>query len=246
LFETSTGASQNTIGAVLWQPRKHHHQQDNEPLEAKKGVPSHSIFVFEFIDDSNFVSLDSLVVREKPKFAFLSPKLSESDKAKLIELFQRSDVECLAPTNPASFKWPQNDMVRKKELESELSSLLNKDNLNGHVEMMSKSAALNPLSCLLAEIKCDNDNDASSMIHEMFLGTLNKFMRLDSAAADAIMLLPDKTAPSDLNGSLYGVLNQCRTSMGSRVLETWLRQPLVDRAAIEARLDLVGNSPPLT
>lgn len=188
------------------------------------------------------MTLDALVVREKPKYAFLSPRLSDTDKAKLIDLFQRSEVECLAPTNPASFKWPQNDMIRKKELEGELSSLLHKDNLNGHVEVMaSKNIALNSLSCLLTEVRTDEDN-ASNMIHEMFLGKLDKFMRLDSAAADAIMLLPDKKSPNDQHGSLYGVLNQCRTSMGSRVLENWLRQPLVDKAAIEARLDLVGMS----
>jgi DNA mismatch repair ATPase MutS len=28
--------------------------------------------------------------------------------------------------------------------------------------------------------------------------------------------------------------------MGSRLLERWLRQPLLDKAAIEARQDLVG------
>lgn len=198
--------------------------------------------MFEFIDDGNFVTLDALVVREKPKLAFLSPRLAETDKAKLIELFQRSDAECLAPTNPASFKWPQNDLVRKNELEGELSLLLKEDNLNGHVEVMTQTIGLNALSCLLAEIRMDDDNDASRMIHEIFLGKLDKFMRLDSAAADAIMLLPDKKSPNEPHSSLYGVLNQCRTSMGSRVLETWLRQPLLDKTAIEARLDLVGNS----
>lgn len=41
-------------------------------------------------------------------------------------------------------------------------------------------------------------------------------------------------------GSLFAILNHCKTRMGSRLLEAWLRQPLVDKAAIEERYDLVG------
>ena len=35
------------------------------------------------------------------------------------------------------------------------------------------------------------------------------------------------------------MLNQCKTHMGSRLLHQWLRQPLLDQATIEARLNVV-------
>ena len=40
-------------------------------------------------------------------------------------------------------------------------------------------------------------------------------------------------------GTLFGVLDQTRTSPGARTLRTWLSQPLVDVDRIEARLDAV-------
>ncbi len=40
-------------------------------------------------------------------------------------------------------------------------------------------------------------------------------------------------------GSLLGVLDQCVTAMGSRLLADWVANPLTDRAAICARLDAV-------
>jgi DNA mismatch repair protein MutS len=42
-------------------------------------------------------------------------------------------------------------------------------------------------------------------------------------------------------GSLLGVLDRAVTAMGSRLVAEWLASPLTDRAAIEARLDAVGE-----
>ena len=56
------------------------------------------------------------------------------------------------------------------------------------------------------------------VVVELKLGYLDTFMRLDSAAAEAVNLLPKAEHPSQY-GSLFGVLNRCRTSMGSRLLD---------------------------
>lgn len=81
------------------------------------------------------------------------------------------------------------------------------------------------------------------------LGSLETFMRLDSAAAEAINLMPSNvltchldsqqpglssfSSASHPSSSLYGLLNQCRTKLGSRLLQRWLRQPLVDVSVSE-------------
>jgi DNA mismatch repair protein MSH2 len=49
-------------------------------------------------------------------------------------------------------------------------------------------------------------------------GSLSQFMRLDAAAANAINLFPKADDPSPY-GSLYGLLNRCKTKMGQRLLE---------------------------
>ena len=67
-----------------------------------------------------------------------------------------------------------------------------------------------------------------------------KYMRLDAAAIRALNVARDRadSGASD-SFSLYKLLNRGRTAMGKRLLLQWLRQPLTEVAAIEARLDCV-------
>ena len=50
---------------------------------------------------------------------------------------------------------------------------------------------------------------------------------------------PNGRAAAERAGTLYGVLDRTRTAMGARLLRQWLLAPLVERAAIERRLDAV-------
>jgi DNA mismatch repair protein MSH2 len=67
---------------------------------------------------------------------------------------------------------------------------------------------------------------------------LGRFMRLDAAALVALNVFPSPQ-DSDKSMSLAGLLNRTRTAMGARRLLQWLRLPLLDRKAINARLDIV-------
>ena len=66
---------------------------------------------------------------------------------------------------------------------------------------------------------------------------LGAFVRMDAAAVRALNLLPHK---SDLNkrASVYGLLNRCKTAMGSRELLRWVKQPLRDVGKIRERHDV--------
>jgi DNA mismatch repair protein MSH2 len=58
---------------------------------------------------------------------------------------------------------------------------------------------------------------------------LSQYMKLDASAVKALNLVP---GPNELGGnknmSLYGLLNRCKTAQGKRLLERWLKQPLVN------------------
>jgi DNA mismatch repair protein MutS len=69
---------------------------------------------------------------------------------------------------------------------------------------------------------------------------LSEFMLLDAATRRNLELLETIRGRS-AEGSLLGVLDQTETPMGARLLRLWIGQPLLDRAAIERRLDCVGQ-----
>ncbi|KAJ1502521.1 MutS-like protein [Coelomomyces lativittatus] len=62
------------------------------------------------------------------------------------------------------------------------------------------------------------------------------FMRLDAHAIEALALLGEGPRK---NTHLFGWLNKCITVGGSQLLNTWIRQPLLDPVALQLRLDRV-------
>ncbi len=63
------------------------------------------------------------------------------------------------------------------------------------------------------------------------------FMTLDPATRRNLELT--ETVSGGRTGSLLGVIDATQTPMGARLLRAWLSQPLLDRAALEERLDRV-------
>jgi len=64
------------------------------------------------------------------------------------------------------------------------------------------------------------------------------FLKMDDAVEKALNLFPQAT-DTDRNMSLYGLLNKCRTAMGSRMLEKWIKQPLTNNEEIVHRQNYV-------
>lgn len=99
--------------------------------------------------------------------------------------------------------------------------------------------------CFLIE-ELNLTNQAIEGSYEVKEGSLNSCLNLDGVASECINLFPPKNAGvasivggNKGNNSLFGVLNQTKTKMGARLLEVWLRQPLVDKEQIDERLDMV-------
>eukprot|EP01028_Stygiella_incarcerata_P007179 TRINITY_DN294_c0_g1_i1.p1 TRINITY_DN294_c0_g1~~TRINITY_DN294_c0_g1_i1.p1 ORF type:complete len:967 (+),score=277.72 TRINITY_DN294_c0_g1_i1:83-2902(+) len=80
-----------------------------------------------------------------------------------------------------------------------------------------------------------NKNTFCISVHRM-----EQFVHIDPVAVTALNVLPSP-ADASKSMSLFGLLNQCRTSMGSRKLNRWTRQPLISKKEIDRRLDLVES-----
>ncbi|CAI5464969.1 unnamed protein product [Closterium sp. Yama58-4] len=69
--------------------------------------------------------------------------------------------------------------------------------------------------------------------------SLHTHMRLDATALRALNVTESKT-DGNRNFSLMGLMNRtCTAGMGKRLLNRWLKQPLVDEEEIKFRLDVV-------
>ena len=83
----------------------------------------------------------------------------------------------------------------------------------------------------------DTQPAALAQLIDLRTYSTDRFMLLDGATRRNLELT--RSMRGTAQGSLLGVLDRTLTPMGARLLHTWLNQPLLERAAIEARLDAV-------
>jgi DNA mismatch repair protein MSH2 len=187
----------------------------------------------EFEDNELFTNLETLLIHLSVKECVLPYSKSgehELYAKRLLEVCELANI-VVTRIDPKWFKMPE---VGKAE------QLFTKE-LGGNAaieEVMSNqplgAAGLGALITYL-------DLFADISVHRTFKFVQPRpaaFMRLDSHAVLALDLEGEGARkPSHL----YGLLNRTMTGPGSRLLRSWLRQPLASRADIEIRLDCVES-----
>lgn len=84
----------------------------------------------------------------------------------------------------------------------------------------------------------DNQKAALTQLNALRTYSTQAFMALDPATRRNLELVATIRGGT-VKGSLLGVLDETRTSMGGRLLRDWITQPLLDLDALNARLDRV-------
>ena len=193
----------------------------------KRGGTS-SIEVYQFVDNDQFSNLDSFLLQIGPCVLYLSEELEDkkAEGRKIQNLVQERDIE-LVFVKKAFFRRGDDIASALKHVLFENPSILT-------VYEVELSVGLSCLTCLVQSQSLDGCGE----VFKLNKGSLDAYMRLDSAAAEAVNLLPKSDHPSQY-GSLFGVLNRCKTKSGARLLERWLRQPLLDHVEIAKRQDIV-------
>ena len=187
------------------------------------------IELFEFHENDQYNNLDSLMIQIGACTVYLPEEdMSKSDARKIQIVLDKEGVETIRV---------KKSLYKSADVSEQLLKLVGQTTHSTTTANTSCPLAFPAISVLLNKLKLMDDHvDHGSYLFQ--LGSLRNFLRLDSAAIEAINLLPKPDMPS-VYGSIYGVLNRCKTKMGSRLLERWLRQPLVNHTEINKRLDIV-------
>ena len=124
-----------------------------------------------------------------------------------------------------------------KDIEHDLMRLLRDERSAGMIPQTDLKLAMGSAAALIKYLGVLADPSNYGQ-YQLYQHDLSQYMKLDASALKALNLMPGPRDGSK-NMSLYGLLNHCKTPIGSRLLAQWLKQPLMNVEEIEKRQQLV-------
>jgi len=184
----------------------------------------------EFVDNDQFSNLEALLMQIGPKECLVSNQDLLADGGRLKQVLERSTI-LVTERKKADFN--------PKDIHQDLNRLLKKSQGSSAAPAeLDMSHAMASLSAIIKYLELLSDESSFGQF-ALTPFDLSQYMRLDSAAVKALNLLPAVSDGGNKNMCLSGLLNQCRTAQGQRLLSQWVTQPLMDLRKIEERLDIV-------
>ena len=203
--------------------------------EEESGV-RRALSVFSFEDSQFLLSLDALLVRERPSVVVV-----EGEVARVTSLLVQHKVEAAA-VDLARAGWARASVGDR--VSSCLRFVCGEAAVARHDGCLRDGNAARSVALVVQKSGLYEERAGDRASVDFAPGFLGSHMRLDSAAAEAVNLLPQGGGNSGDglgSGSLLEVLGgPCKTAVGRRLVEHWLRQPSLCKAEIEARYDVVG------
>ncbi|KAK3051330.1 MSH2 protein [Extremus antarcticus] len=187
--------------------------------------------VSEFVDNDIYSNFESLLIQLGVKECLLQVDGTKKD-AELSKLRAIAD-NC----GCAVSERPQGDFG-SRDIEQDLTRLLRDERAAGTLPQTDLKLAMNSAAALIKYLGVMSD-PTNFGEYQLYQHDLSQYMKLDSSALKALNLMPGpKDGSKTMN--LYGLLNHCKTPVGSRLLAQWLKQPLMSLEDIERRQQLVG------
>ena len=186
--------------------------------------------VSEFVDNDIYSNFESLLIQLGVKECLLPADATKKD-AELQKLRAIAD-NC----GCAVFERAAGDFG-SRDIEQDLTRLLRTNLAAGTLPQTDLKLAMNSAAALIKYLGVMSD-PTNFGEYQLYQHDLSQYMKLDSSALKALNLMPGpKDGSKTMN--LYGLLNHCKTPVGSRLLAQWLKQPLMDLEEIEVRQQLV-------
>ncbi|KAI0797257.1 DNA mismatch repair protein [Irpex lacteus] len=199
--------------------------------------------VADFVDNDCFSNTETLVIQLAVKEVIMPTGTVSGTTERDIELKKLKDVfeRCnvvVTERKPSEFK--------AGNIQDDLTRLLNSSTIpsSSSVDAASAIPQLNlpvapaSLAALITYLSLLSD-PSNHGAYTIRTHDLTQFMRLDASALRALNLTDAGSVSGNKNTTLFGLLNKCKTAQGSRLLGSWLKQPLVNLHEIRKRQDLV-------
>jgi len=92
-----------------------------------------------------------------------------------------------------------------------------------------------------AEYARAGENERLEYLNHLTRYDPREYMLLDAVALESLELFERRAVQGRQGATLAGVVDETASALGRRELDGWLRRPLIDRGAIAARHDAVGE-----
>lgn len=186
--------------------------------------------VSEFLDNDLYSNFESLLIQLGIKEVLIQqdPQRKDVELAKLRAVADGCGI--------AVSERPISDFG-SRDIEQDLARLMKDETATATLPQTDLRLAMSSAASLIKYLGVLSD-PANFGQFRLYQHDLSQYMKLDAAALRALNLMPGPRDGSK-NMSLYGLLNHCKTPIGSRLLAQWLKQPLMDAGEIEKRQQLV-------
>lgn len=186
--------------------------------------------VSEFLDNDVYSNFESLVIQLGVKECLVQADMGRKD----VEL---GKIRAIADScGIAVSERPVADFG-VKDIEQDLTRLLRDERVAGTLPQTELKLAMSSASALIKYLGVMSDSTNFGQ-YQLYQHDLSQYMKLDASALRALNLMPGPRDGSRTM-SVFGLLNHCKTPVGSRLLAQWLKQPLMDVKEIEKRQQLV-------
>ncbi|KAI9728251.1 MAG: MutS-like protein [Cirrosporium novae-zelandiae] len=186
--------------------------------------------VSEFLDNDLYSNFESLLIQLGVKECLVQMDHQKKD----VELGKLRSIadNC----GIAISERPAGDFTTR-DIEQDLTRLLKDERSAGTLPQTDLKLAMASAAALIKYLGVMSDSSNFGQ-YQLYQHDLSQYMKLDAAALKALNLMPGPRDGSK-NMSLYGLLNHCKTPVGSRLLAQWLKQPLMSVEEISKRQQLV-------
>ena len=186
--------------------------------------------VSEFVDNDMYSNFESLIIQLGVRECLITAEGQKGD-TELAKLRAIADTCGIAVTQRPSADFGI------KDIEQDLVRLLKDERAAGMLPQTDLKLAMGSAAALIKYLGAMSDPSNFGQ-YQLYQHDLSQYMKLDASALRALNLMPGPRDGSK-SMSLYGLMNHCKTAVGSRLLAQWLKQPLMNHTEIEKRQQLV-------